>query len=153
MTANPLKGLLSEKDRLESELRGLIQYRQLEAVRGALKQITRAYGIDLENRKVRERRCSRAKKPKGAPGRERPGSMASVIAQVALDRLKATGRRATSSEILKLLEAKGHRVSGKKPTSTIACALAQKSWFDNAKDDRGVGYGLVAWTSDNVRLD
>ena len=131
---DPITALRAEEARLEAALRLTPESRQLEAVRAALAALKDAYD---------ETRL----KPVGVPYRPKGSGVAPAIIRVAAEELRRTGRRMQCAEFVSALEAEGVGLGGKHPSASIGAVLsANRGVFDNAKDDRGRGYGLVEWS-------
>jgi len=140
--------LKAEETRLEAVLRETVVYRQLEAVRVALASLSVAYGVQPGERYLNTPGADkRVPTFDHLPRNPRAESLSSAAARLAIAEMRRTGRRLSSSALIPLLAAEGKSVPGKKPQATVASALsAQRDTFNNARDDRGVGYGLREWT-------
>jgi hypothetical protein len=74
----------------------------------------------------------------------KPGTQTQAIETAAAAYLREKGSRAPSTEISKVLLAKGVAIGGKDPSATVSAFLTHSSLFDNI---RGQGYGLAEWSS------
>jgi hypothetical protein len=133
-----LSPLFAERSRLETELRQVPVFRQLEAVNSAIAAIKSAY-------EESEPPALIAQPSEMHASRRQPGSTTSRVVQVAVETMQSTNRRYKSSEVLELARKAGVEVSGTKPHSVVASILSHDDRFDNRYDHRGNGYGLREW--------
>jgi hypothetical protein len=126
-----------ERQRLEAQLADSPVYRRLEAV----KRLIELYEADaaearpvMATTQATSTAVARLQRPHGA--------RTSAITAAAEQYLRQKGNRATSGEILRVLNAQGIDVGGKKPSATLASYLSNSKDFDNVA---GQGYGLVVW--------
>lgn len=132
--------LLAEEERLETELRRLPVYRQLEAVRSSIASLKSVYGERTNN-------YPDIVNVGPLSGRSRnPGSVTTRVVQVAASMMKDRQKRVKSSEVLGLALQKGVEIASSKPQSVVASILSHERMFDNKFDDRGAGYGLREWS-------
>ncbi|MGO6685368.1 hypothetical protein [Rhizobium leguminosarum] len=76
----------------------------------------------------------------------RPGSKTSLVDEVVTNDLRERGRRASSGDLLPVVQAAGISLGGSIPSKTLASFLTNSKRFNNVK---GLGYGLVEWGDSN----
>ena len=139
---DPVTALREEVKRLETALRLTQEYRQLAAVKAALKALGKSYA---------------AEKPKsnGHGGHRLKGSgFMPLVIDIAVNEMRRTGQRMRSKAILALVVTEGVVVSFANPVVGIASALSQRpDLFNNQQDERGAGYGLVEWSQPKPDAD
>lgn len=74
---------------------------------------------------------------------ERHKTKTAMVEAAAEEYLMKKGRRATSGELLPVVQAKGIHVTGKTPSKTISSYLSTSKRFDNVPGFGG--YGLIEW--------
>lgn len=141
--------LQMEEARLEEAMRALPVYRQLEAVRAALGPLMAAYGHTNGEPYKNDVTTGHGMLPSTASSRgSQTAGTTATTKRIAEAEMRRTGQRLPSTALLPLLIAQGIVVSGKNPQAVVASALsADKKMFDNKRDARGVGYGLVEWSA------
>lgn len=72
----------------------------------------------------------------------RPGSKAALVDEIVSKHLAQTGVRASSGELLPIVQDAGVTMTGKIPAKTLSAFLATSKRFNNLK---GFGYGLAEW--------
>ena len=77
------------------------------------------------------------------------GSKTAAIVNGAAEYLRIKGKRATSGEIARALEARGIEIGGEAPNKLVSSYLSNSPLFDNDQD--AGGYGLAAWSTEAVR--
>ena len=139
---DPVTALREEVTRLEIALRLTQEYRQLESVRAALKALKNSYNVENPN-------------STGHGGHRQKGSgLTPAAIDIALNEMRRTGRRMRVKDILPLVIDQGIVLSGKTPSASIGSVLSQRrNMFDNQKDERGAGYGLVEWSQPKPDAD
>jgi len=78
---------------------------------------------------------------------KREGTKAALIKAKAAEWFASTGRRAQSSLMCEEMRRQGIEITGSKPSAALAAVLSNDDRFDNARDERGVGYGLRSWSA------
>jgi hypothetical protein len=74
------------------------------------------------------------------------GGISAQIVNVAKDAMVATGRRMNSTELFAIACQRGVQIRGERPAAAVSAILSQSAMFDNKRDARGEGYGLLEWT-------
>ncbi|MBB2671530.1 UNVERIFIED_ORG: hypothetical protein GGE44_001081 [Rhizobium esperanzae] len=72
----------------------------------------------------------------------RQGSKAALVDEIVSKHLAQTGMRASSGELLPIVQDAGVTMTGKIPAKTLSAFLATSKRFNNLK---GFGYGLAEW--------
>ena len=70
------------------------------------------------------------------------GSKVAAVNKVVSEHFSKTGQRASSGELLPIVQAAGVKMSGAVPAKTLSSFLTNSKSFNNVK---GLGYGLVEW--------
>lgn len=119
---DPVASLRAEEARLEAALRLTPEFRQLEAVRSALKT---AYGVVPEP----------------------PESATRLVTRIVLAEFRRTGLRAQAKDLrAAFVGVKGAADYWALSTSIAVVLAANKAVFDKKTDHRGNGWGLVEWS-------
>jgi outer membrane protein TolC len=129
----------AEVERLQAELEKTPAYKRLMAA----KDLIATYRGNPEV-------AAPAAVPAAAPAKFTPAEFVTMArtktAQVdgaAAEYLAQRGRRATSGELLPVVQAKGITITGKTPSKTLSSYLSNSKRFDNVPGFGG--YGLVEW--------
>jgi len=131
---------------LEAELERNPTYRKYELLRTMYNELYEAW--ENLDRQDRPRASTDTVSAKSEPvvRSKREGSKAGLISDAAAEWFALTGKRAQSSIALEELSKRGVEITGGKPSATLAAVLSNDDRFDNARDERGIGYGLKSWS-------
>lgn len=77
----------------------------------------------------------------------RENSITNRVSTAMEKQFRETGKRVGSAAVLSHVTELGIKISNKKPQNQVASILSHDPRFDNKSDDRGVGYGLVEWST------
>lgn len=138
---------------LEAELERNPTYRKYELLRTTYNELYEAWAqFDREDR---SRTSANPVSVKSEPvaRSKREGSKAALVSDAAAEWFAFTGKRAQSSIALEELSKRGVEITGGKPSATLAAVLSNDDRFDNARDERGIGYGLKSWSIKPVEPD
>jgi len=137
-------------DALQRELEQNPTYQMYEALRVSYNELSELWE-NLERKAARaqpERAASRTAEPGSRSRRE--GSKSAAVGNLVAEWFASTGRRAQSTAIVEEVAQRGVRITGAKPSAVMAAILSNDGRFDNARDDRGLGYGLKSWSSESA---
>ena len=143
----------TEEQRLIAKLQQVPAYQRLVAVQKLLELYTRQISMSGQLRPPQAvLRIAitdvATDRPDGTGQRAgRPGSLASRVANAAVQYLSSKGQRAQSTEILEAIQHQGIVIPGDNPVSGLASVLSHNPLFDN-KRGAGNGYGLVIWNGE-----
>lgn len=145
MAAAFLSEMEAQIKALRLELEGNLTFRKYEKLQDAYHDLS-----DLWARPDPTKFRSVADATHAEPKPERSGRKGEMKGASVRDAVEAhfmlTGRRAKSSALLEVCVQQGIVIGSDKPAALVAAMLSNDSRFDNARDDRGIGYGLRAWS-------
>jgi hypothetical protein len=73
-----------------------------------------------------------------------PSTKTAKVERACADYLRGRKKRATSGELLGVVDQAGIKLSGVMPVKSLAAILSNSELFDNIRDEGG--YGLVEWS-------
>ncbi|MBB2821652.1 UNVERIFIED_ORG: hypothetical protein GGD51_005146 [Rhizobium esperanzae] len=118
-----------ERERLQAELN--LNRQKLQQVQRLMSVYE---GVASDNAKPASRSLSSST--------YRQGSKAALVDEIVSKHLAQTGMRASSGELLPIVQDAGVTMTGKIPAKTLSAFLATSKRFNNLK---GFGYGLTEW--------
>ncbi len=146
MAATFLIEMQAQLKALEAELERHPTYRKYELLRTTYNELYEAW--ENFDRQERPRASTNTVSAKSEPvaRSKRDGSKAALVSDAAAEWFAFTGKRAQSSIALEELSKRNVEITGSKPSATLAAVLSNDDRFDNARDERGIGYGLKSWS-------
>jgi hypothetical protein len=123
-----------ERARLQAELSALPAWHKLQQVQKLISTYEAIEGVS-DNAKPA------ASKPFSL-STHRKGSKVAMVDEIISRYLEKTGKRASSGDLLPIVQEAGIGMTGKVPAKTLSSFLTTSQRFNNLK---GFGYGLAEW--------
>ncbi len=123
-----------EREQLQAELRANPTWQKLQQVQKLIATYEALEGASDNAKPL-------TVKPLSSPT-ARQGSKVAMVDEVVSKHLKKTGVRASSGDLLPIVQEAGIEMTGKIPAKSLSSLLTTSKRFNNLK---GFGYGLAEW--------
>ncbi|PDS78511.1 hypothetical protein [Rhizobium sp. L43] len=131
-----------EREKLQAELARVPAWQKLQQLQKLIATYEAFEDVEEKPRASSEIPPSNANVVVNVQPQSRAGSKTALVNEVISRHLLDSGHRASSGDLLPIVQAAGIEIGGSIPAKTLSSFLTSSKLFNNVK---GFGYGLVEW--------